>query len=265
VGSTGQRNGSIEGISRRLEAKRFPWPCIEPEGDLIKVMLSVNGEVRAVREVLAQQTIGVFVASALPRAFRVTEVDADIRRNGELAMIGQFRPPVPGQRRHHPLRQVLHPGDQCADDAVAVFSADLYQHHEARAAFDQRGESLPQLPAAYPRVRVFYAQDVDLMDRRPCTRERSANPLKIQNRKMRPALKALSEMESTHCKCEKISSKFSSDDHFWGHRRHVPGASATLADMFSHGDAQDIARRKLPRDINGSASAVWRSAGLFPW
>ena len=43
VGSTGHRNGSSEGISRRLEAKRFSWPCVQPEGDLIKVMLSVDG------------------------------------------------------------------------------------------------------------------------------------------------------------------------------------------------------------------------------
>lgn len=43
VGSTGHRNGSFEGISRRLEAKRFSRPCVEPEGDLIKVMLSVDG------------------------------------------------------------------------------------------------------------------------------------------------------------------------------------------------------------------------------
>ena len=39
VGSTGQRNGSIQDISRRPEAKRFSWPCIQPEGDLINVML----------------------------------------------------------------------------------------------------------------------------------------------------------------------------------------------------------------------------------
>ncbi len=43
VGSIGQRNGSLEGISRRLEAKRFSGSCIEPQGDLIKVMLCVNG------------------------------------------------------------------------------------------------------------------------------------------------------------------------------------------------------------------------------
>jgi hypothetical protein len=43
VGSTGQRNGSFEDISRRLEAKGFPWPRIELKGDLIEVMLSVDG------------------------------------------------------------------------------------------------------------------------------------------------------------------------------------------------------------------------------
>ena len=42
VGSTGQRNGSIKGISRRLEAKRFSGPRIEPQGDLIEVSLSVD-------------------------------------------------------------------------------------------------------------------------------------------------------------------------------------------------------------------------------
>ena len=30
VGSTGQRNGSFERGSRRFEAKRFSWPCVEP-------------------------------------------------------------------------------------------------------------------------------------------------------------------------------------------------------------------------------------------
>lgn len=43
VGSTGQGNGSVKGISRRLEAKRFPRPRIEPEGHLIEVALRVYG------------------------------------------------------------------------------------------------------------------------------------------------------------------------------------------------------------------------------
>ena len=43
VGSTGQRNGSFEGISRRLEAKRFSRHRVEPQGDLIEVTLGVYG------------------------------------------------------------------------------------------------------------------------------------------------------------------------------------------------------------------------------
>ena len=42
VGSTGQRNGSTKGISRRPEAKRFPRFGIEPEGNLIDVALGVD-------------------------------------------------------------------------------------------------------------------------------------------------------------------------------------------------------------------------------
>ena len=43
VGSTVQRNGSVKGISGRLETKRFSWSHVEPQGDLIEVTLGVDG------------------------------------------------------------------------------------------------------------------------------------------------------------------------------------------------------------------------------
>ena len=43
VGSTGQRNGSFEGISRGLKAKRFSRPGVKAQCGLIKVMLRVDG------------------------------------------------------------------------------------------------------------------------------------------------------------------------------------------------------------------------------
>ena len=43
VGSTGQRNGSFEGISGRLKAKRFSWPRVQPQGNLIEIFLCVDG------------------------------------------------------------------------------------------------------------------------------------------------------------------------------------------------------------------------------
>ena len=73
VGSTGQRNGLSKRISWGPEAKGFAWASIEAEGDLIKVILTVDGQIRSVGEVLAQQTIRVLVAAALPGALRITE------------------------------------------------------------------------------------------------------------------------------------------------------------------------------------------------
>ncbi len=43
VVSSGQSNGSFKCISWRLETKRFPWPRIEPECDLIEVALRIDG------------------------------------------------------------------------------------------------------------------------------------------------------------------------------------------------------------------------------
>ena len=43
AGSTGQRDGSFEGISRRLETRRFSRPRVEAQGNLINVALGVDG------------------------------------------------------------------------------------------------------------------------------------------------------------------------------------------------------------------------------
>ena len=63
-------------------------------------MLHVNRQVRPIWKALAKQPIGIFVAAALLRALGITEVDPDICRDGEFAMITQFHPPVPSQRIH---------------------------------------------------------------------------------------------------------------------------------------------------------------------
>ena len=43
VGSTVQRNGSIKGISGRVKAKRFSWPRVQPQGNLVEISLGVDG------------------------------------------------------------------------------------------------------------------------------------------------------------------------------------------------------------------------------
>lgn len=85
---------------------------------------------------MAQQNVGVFVTSALPRAFRIAEVYVDIGDDSELAMIGEFGSSVGSQRRHHSLGKMANLSQQGADDAVAVLATNLDQHHEAGAALD---------------------------------------------------------------------------------------------------------------------------------
>jgi len=51
----------------------------------------VRAQVGALREVLAQQPVGVLVRAALPRAVRVAEVDRHARVDPQPGMLGHLR------------------------------------------------------------------------------------------------------------------------------------------------------------------------------
>jgi len=53
----------------------FSRPGIEFKRDSIEVFLIKDGEVGALGQVLAHQTVGVFIAALLPRAIRSSKVD----------------------------------------------------------------------------------------------------------------------------------------------------------------------------------------------
>src|SRR4051812_22969802 len=56
-------------------------------------------------KVLAQQAIGVLVGAAPPGGVRVGEVDPDARIDGQLDVLSEFLPAVPGQRPAQMLGQ----------------------------------------------------------------------------------------------------------------------------------------------------------------
>jgi uncharacterized caspase-like protein len=58
---------------------------------------AVHRQVGALRKVLSQQTIGILVRPALPRALRIAKIDVDFGRQRKPTMIGKFLSPVPGQ------------------------------------------------------------------------------------------------------------------------------------------------------------------------
>jgi hypothetical protein len=79
---------------------------IEPLRDPVEVGVGEGREIGSFREVLAQQTVGVFVGAALPRTARIAEIDPHIGGNGEALMGSQssiLDQPRAGQPQMHDL------------------------------------------------------------------------------------------------------------------------------------------------------------------
>ena len=75
--------------------------------DGIEVLLTVDREVGAFREVLAQKAVGVFVGAALPRAVGIAEVDVEIGGQRQAFVIGKLLAAILGQRAPQFSRQML--------------------------------------------------------------------------------------------------------------------------------------------------------------
>src|SRR5215203_730894 len=61
VVSTDRRNTLAKSLCWRLEVQRFPGPLVELARHLVQLGLGVRRKIKALGEVLAQQSIGVFV------------------------------------------------------------------------------------------------------------------------------------------------------------------------------------------------------------
>jgi hypothetical protein len=75
--STGGCNGLGEDLRWCHPPEGLSRPPVELTGDSIEVGLRVHTEVTSFGEVLSQQSFGVLVAAALPRAVWIAEIDDD--------------------------------------------------------------------------------------------------------------------------------------------------------------------------------------------
>ena len=99
--------------------------------------MSLDGEIGAFREVLAEKPVGILAARPLSRAARVTEVDRDASVDAEAHVLGHFLALVPSERAAQLLGQRSHPIDWRATDVFRYPSVrEVGQHHVAAAAFD---------------------------------------------------------------------------------------------------------------------------------
>jgi hypothetical protein len=64
-------------LIRGEEIEHFAGSVVEPFSDDVEFVLCVSAELCAFGEILADESIGVFVAAALPRTVRVSKEDLD--------------------------------------------------------------------------------------------------------------------------------------------------------------------------------------------
>ena len=94
-GSAGRSEVLVEDLCRSAPVERLARPAVQGGGYGGEVVGAVAGEVGALREVLAQEAVGVLVGGALPGALRVAEVDRQIRCRFEARRAGPSRRPGP--------------------------------------------------------------------------------------------------------------------------------------------------------------------------
>lgn len=73
-------------FDRALEIEAFTGAHIQLQGDGIQLLLTVYRQVSPLGQVLAYQAVDVFVATALPGAVRVAEVNSDPCLLGDFSM-----------------------------------------------------------------------------------------------------------------------------------------------------------------------------------
>src|SRR5205823_10295572 len=106
-----------QACGRCAKPQRLAGARIQLVGNGIELALAERPEVKAIRKVLAQQAVGVFIATALPRTAGIAEVDSDVRRHAEALVLRQLWSTVPRQRRHEAVGQPARPTNERIDDA----------------------------------------------------------------------------------------------------------------------------------------------------
>jgi hypothetical protein len=98
LSSTDRRNSLAEHFGWFHPIQGLSRAVVELPGDGVQVGGTVQAQVSFAWEVLAEEAVGVFVASALPWAVRVAEVDLHVGVRGEAYVISHLFPLIPGQR-----------------------------------------------------------------------------------------------------------------------------------------------------------------------
>src|SRR5260370_12294218 len=95
----------VQYFGRCPPSERLARTAVEGSGNRSEIIGGVRAQVRAFREVLAQQTIGVLIRAPLPWTLRVAEEDLQSGVETQLRVLGHLGALVPRQRTTQLLRQ----------------------------------------------------------------------------------------------------------------------------------------------------------------
>jgi putative transposase len=89
----------VQNFGRCSPTKGLSGSRVKGDGDGCEVVGAVQAEISAFWEVLSQQPIGILVRTALPRAMRITEIDAKSGVDPKVCVLRHLCPLIPGQRQ----------------------------------------------------------------------------------------------------------------------------------------------------------------------
>jgi hypothetical protein len=88
----------VEGFGRGLPREHLAGSAVERGSDGVDLFGRPSGQVGALREVLAEKSVGVLVRAALPWALGVGEEDGDVGLDREVGVGGELLASVPSER-----------------------------------------------------------------------------------------------------------------------------------------------------------------------
>src|SRR5829696_2890264 len=135
----GAESGEVD-LERSAKAESAAGAVVEESGDLVALLLGESGEVGAFGEILAEETVGVFVGAALPGVVRGGEVEASVQAARDVLEAVEFGAVV-GSEGEDGVGLVVEEGDNPAGGGSGSRAGKLADANEAAFAFDGGGDA----------------------------------------------------------------------------------------------------------------------------
>ncbi len=113
------------------------WALVEALRDVIELFLAEGGQVGALRQVLAEEAVGVLAGAALPGAVGIAEVDLHPGIGGQFGMARHLLPLVIGQGLAQRCRDAVELAGIAVEGGGGGGIVHLRQQDQARTPFDQ--------------------------------------------------------------------------------------------------------------------------------